>query len=336
MSLRLKGKTLVIQPYPGIGDMLWHLPYLRSIASAVDSGKVSVLTKSRTLAKQWLIADPIVDVVYYGEKDEIFKTAKALRDEKFTNAIVLHGSFTYAAIPFLASIKNRFGYGFGVQKFWLNQKPYLESSLLLTHAIELGEIYMHHLFGDAVVSDRALIVEPSTLKIVRESFKNRKGIRICFGIGASDGFKKWPPDFFAALAIALQKDQPSAEIFLLGSPNEQAEVQLVECKIKTLGGNASLMTHLRINEVFAFIKDASLFVGNDSGLMNAAACLGVPTLGLFGKTKPLDYVANLFPITPYIDNSDSTHKGMYQILPEQVVRKYQEIKPLIAVSSTKS
>lgn len=336
MSLRFKGKTLVIQPYPGIGDMLWYLPYLRSIAAHVDSGKISVLTKSRTLAKQWLIADPIVDAVYYGEKDEILITAKALRDEKFTNAVVLHGSFTYAAVPFLAGIKNRYGYGFGAQRFWLNQKPYLESSLALMHAIELGEIYMHRLFGENVVDNRTLIVEPSTLKAVRESFKNRKGIRICFGVGASDDFKKWPPDFFAALAIALQKNQPSAEIFLLGSPSEQEEAQLVERKIKALGGNASLITHLRINEVFAFIKDASLFVGNDSGLMNAAACLGVLTFGLFGKTKPLDYVPNLFPITPHTYDSDSTHSGMNYILPEQVMEKYEELKTLTAVSSKNS
>lgn len=336
MSEHFRGKTLVIQPYPGIGDMLWHLPQLRSIASSVDSGKISVLTKSRTMAKQWLMADPIIDTIYYCEKDEILNAAKVMRRENFQNSVVLHGSFTYGVIPFLAGIKNRYGYGFKAQKICLNHKPYLESSLALTHALELGEIYMDRLFGNSVVNNREVVVNQSILEAVRKNFKHHRGARICFGVGASDAFKRWPKEFFAELAIALQADQPSAEIFLLGSPGEQEEIKAISEKIRALNGESIPVYTLSISEVFAFIKDAALFVGNDSGLMNAAACLGIPTLGLFGRTRPLHYVQNLFPITPVTSNSDNVQSEMKQILPQQVMEKYAEIKSLIDLGSKKS
>ncbi len=35
----------------------------------------------------------------------------------------------------------------------------------------------------------------------------------------------------------------------------------------------------------AAIQRATMFVGNDSGLMHVAAAAGVPTLGLFGPTQ---------------------------------------------------
>ena len=36
--------------------------------------------------------------------------------------------------------------------------------------------------------------------------------------------------------------------------------------------------------VFALLRRATLFVGNDSGLMHIAAAAGTPTLGLFGPS----------------------------------------------------
>lgn len=46
---------LVIQPLPGIGDMIWHLPHIHAIAAASPNGQVDILTKRRSLADQELI-----------------------------------------------------------------------------------------------------------------------------------------------------------------------------------------------------------------------------------------------------------------------------------------
>ena len=52
--------VLVIQPLPGIGDMVWHIPHLRAIAHHEPEGQVSVLTKPRSLSDQLLASLPEV------------------------------------------------------------------------------------------------------------------------------------------------------------------------------------------------------------------------------------------------------------------------------------
>jgi len=39
------GGTLVIQPLPGVGDAVWHLPHLQSIAAQPKEKAVTLLTK---------------------------------------------------------------------------------------------------------------------------------------------------------------------------------------------------------------------------------------------------------------------------------------------------
>ena len=49
----------VIQPLPGIGDMVWHLPHIRAIAAHAGA-PVTLLTKPRSLADQLLANEPAV------------------------------------------------------------------------------------------------------------------------------------------------------------------------------------------------------------------------------------------------------------------------------------
>ncbi|MBX9697122.1 MAG: glycosyltransferase family 9 protein [Alphaproteobacteria bacterium] len=318
MTRKLEGRTLVIQPYPGIGDMLWHLPQLRAIASLCEDSRVSVLTKSRTLAKQWLQHDPIIDEIYYAEKDEIMKSARLLKEQDFTNSVILHGSFTFGSIPFLASIPNRYGYGFGLQRFWLNRPPFLEASLKALHAIDLAERFTKRFIKEEGTWSRDLFVSDASRERARNEFKDISSPRVCFGIGASDAFKKWPLDAFAELAKQLKDQAPHLAFFVLGAPHEACEVRSLEEKCRIHGVEVVPVTHLPIDDVFALISESSLFVGNDSGLMNASACLGVPTVGLFGVTKPLDYLSNLAPMMP-LGEDHSQNSTMTRILPKHVL-----------------
>ena len=46
----------VVQPLPGIGDMVWHLPHLRAIAAHAGA-PVTLIAKPRSLADQLLTGD---------------------------------------------------------------------------------------------------------------------------------------------------------------------------------------------------------------------------------------------------------------------------------------
>jgi ADP-heptose:LPS heptosyltransferase len=59
--------------------------------------------------------------------------------------------------------------------------------------------------------------------------------------------------------------------------------------LAALPGAVDLGGCLTLPEAAAFLARATLYVGNDSGLMHLAAASGVPTLGLFGPTPVAEY-----------------------------------------------
>ena len=60
-----------------------------------------------------------------------------------------------------------------------------------------------------------------------------------------------------------------------------------------------LVGRLSLPEIAAFLSRATLFVGNDSGLMHLAAAAGAPTLGLFGPTNAAEYAPPAGAPRPY-------------------------------------
>jgi len=72
-----------------------------------------------------------------------------------------------------------------------------------------------------------------------------------------------------------------------------------------------LVGHLDLLTVYACLKQSSLYVGNDSGLMHLAAASDVPTLGLFGPS-PVEQYAPWGPLCDYVHAS----VGFDDIFPE--------------------
>jgi ADP-heptose:LPS heptosyltransferase len=57
----------VIQPKPGIGDVIWHLPFIRAIAAASPGKKVTFLAPPTSGARELLAAEPSVAETLYFE-----------------------------------------------------------------------------------------------------------------------------------------------------------------------------------------------------------------------------------------------------------------------------
>ena len=56
----------VIQVKPGIGDVIWHLPFIRAIAAAAPGGKVVFLAPPSSRAQELLAAEPgVAETIYF-------------------------------------------------------------------------------------------------------------------------------------------------------------------------------------------------------------------------------------------------------------------------------
>ncbi|MGY6532244.1 glycosyltransferase family 9 protein [Glycocaulis sp.] len=108
---------------------------------------------------------------------------------------------------------------------------------------------------------------------------------------AAARFKEWAPEKFAALADALTGPGGALEgahIVIFGGPGDEETARAVSAHLDP-GRTLDLTGQLGILDSGACLGRASLFVGNDSGLMHMAAAAGTPTLGLFGPTDERIY-----------------------------------------------
>jgi ADP-heptose:LPS heptosyltransferase len=114
---------------------------------------------------------------------------------------------------------------------------------------------------------------------------------LALGPTANWGAKQWPAERFAALVQRLTGPGgilEGASVALFGAAGERDSVlpliqSIPEERRIDLLGTCGLAT------AAACLERATLYIGNDSGLMHMAAAAGVPTLGLFGPSSEVFY-----------------------------------------------
>jgi heptosyltransferase II len=323
----------VLQPLPGIGDMIWHLPHIRAIAAHVGS-PVTLIVKPRSAADQLFRAEQAVrDVMWLdrnpeqrrGRHDGPFGLGRFVRDlraRRFDVVYLLHHSQTLAGATMAARIQARFGYGFRLQRLALNRPPFLSASVLRLCPHEQATAWLAAAAIPLDDPEPCLAVDAQAGKKVAGWIG--AGPIVAIGIGSSEPYKQWGAERFAALAAGLiASGWPS--IVLIGG---NAELGLANDIIARLGGQARFV-RLAIGwdlcELAALFVGADFYVGNDTGVMNLAAAVGTSSYGLFGATPPLHHSGRIVPITP--PNGIDMENGMSRITTRTVLAAIAADRP---------
>ena len=119
------------------------------------------------------------------------------------------------------------------------------------------------------------------------------GPLLALGPGSNFIGKQWPAERFATLARRLASGSSplaGARVAILGAPEDRATgAEIAE----SLGNDGvevlDLTAKIDLLACAAVLARATLFVGNDSGLMHMAAASGIATLGLFGPSNEKVY-----------------------------------------------
>ncbi|MGH8586376.1 MAG: glycosyltransferase family 9 protein, partial [Gammaproteobacteria bacterium] len=139
--------TVVIQPLPGIGDMVWHVAHIHNIARASKEGSVTLLAKRRSSADRLFAADPHVESILWLDRNPgrhdghrgMQRLARDLRAGRFAEVWILHSSARYALAALLAGIPRRIGYGRGWQGFFLTHPVRLPKTERHGHPIAMAD-----------------------------------------------------------------------------------------------------------------------------------------------------------------------------------------------------
>lgn len=328
----------VLHPRGGIGDMLWYLPHNHALAKHFADAKLTVIAKPSSKADVLLAADPHIDEVLWiyrrharARPDKFSGDRKALAHERrggrhdgwlgfirlvldwraqdFDAIFIFHRSWRYALAAHLAGIPNRYGFGYKKQRRWLNQAHFLPAHAWqhpAWHQIKLASRFLNTCGIDVPSTQPQLTPNPKHDAWVAQQLQTRSGPFVVLGIGSSAKFKQWGCQHFTELARHCV-ERYQATLILAGGPEEadiQAAIELAVGADKII----SLLQH-DIGQGVALINRCRCYVGNDSGFLNIACSLKLPTIGLFGGTPVLYYSAHILAITPPPGSTKYDHRG---------------------------
>lgn len=303
--------TLVIQPLPGIGDMVWHLPHIEAIARACPEGSITVLTKRRSRADELFDGSSFVHGVLWLERAQsgepagrhdgplgAWRLAADLRGHRFQTVWILHDSPRYALAARLARVPERIGFGTGRQRRFLSDRRILSRTDRHLPTVEKANrlLALHGLAVDPTPSYRP---SDAAMRSIAERFGDRPRPWVGLGIGSSEPFKQWGADRFAALTARLIAET-GGTVFAVGGPAETAMVDAIRSSVggPAAGDPVVPAVGLPLGEAAALARSCDAMVGNDTGLLNLSAATGVTTVGLFGGSPPLTQYPNLVALEP--------------------------------------
>jgi len=295
------GERILIVAPSWVGDAILSEPLVALLREPFEDPCVDVLVPpwcAPVYARMRGIRRIIESPFGHGKLDLAARRrlARELSGEGYTHSFVLPHSWKSALVPFFARIPKRVGYR-GEARWGL-----------LTDARTFDEKAMPRLvdrFAALAMPKGSLVPMPPAPILVPDRVNRATAMRtlhlkadrpaVVLCPGAEYGpAKRWPPNQFAELAAMFLND--GLDVWIVGSPNDRVAADAVRNslgnninKVRDLTGKTDLGTAIDI------LSTASLVVSNDSGLMHAAAAVGVPVLALFGSSSPT-YTPPLSPV----------------------------------------
>jgi heptosyltransferase II len=329
----------VIQPKQGIGDVIWHLPFVRAIAAVSPGGQVTFLAPPTSSARELLAAEPsIAETIYFEHAGSelqrginLIRLAALLRRCRFRKLWILDRTMRPAIAAFLAGIPERIGVGMTSQR-WFITNPGIAQSRFHDFPIDWLVTLLADMQVPLTSTEPNLRLPGDTLAAIGKKFADCPRPWIVLGIGASHPDKEWPAAYWQELLSSL-RELSGGTILLIGGPAHCARAQsLIACTAdaNTLNAGTLNACDLKLIEAAALLAHADLFIGNDSGPLNLAAATGTEAFGFFGATPVLKYSKFIHPIVP---DGGPAPDGLQRISPAQVL---MQIRPYLSLRKARA
>jgi heptosyltransferase-2 len=327
--------TAVIQVKPGIGDVMWHLPFIRAIAAATTEGKITFLAPPTTHAAELLQAEGrIAQTLYFqhggSELQRAINTIRLttlLRRNRYRTVWILDRTLRPAVAAWLAGIPERIGLGLGAQRLFITN-PGLDQR----HYHKLPHGWMVALLEAMDVPNAStepdLTLPPQVIQAVGERYAGLPRPWIVVGVGASHPQKDWSDPYWQEFVGSLRQAATGTVLLIGGLANTERAGRVIA---NSAGAAAVNACDLSVLEAAALLRHADLFVGTDSGPMNLASAVGTPAFAMFGSTPVLNHSRFIHPILP--DHGPAlAPDGMQRISPGNVMAR---IAPYLAAGGVR-
>lgn len=335
-------KILIVAP-SWVGDLVMANALLQILK------KQNSATQIHVLANQYL--QPVLQ--HMAEVDQIiispfghgalqlkqrYLLAKKLRQEKYTQAIILPNSFKSALIPFWAKIPLRTGWRGEMRYCLLNDLRILNPKLLplmVQRFVALGfpkdaKFPENYPWPELQVNPESI---QATLKNLQVKLFDKPVLILCPGAEYGPA-KQWPAEHFAVVAKTMA--QAGWNVWILGSAKDSN----VAAAIHKQSGNVCVdfTGKTDLGSAIDLLSLSNAVVTNDSGLMHVAAALHKKIIAIYGSSSPnftpplakhVTILSKNLPCSPCFKRvcSYGHYNCLKEIQPEQVLTELSHETP---------
>ena len=242
-------KIILVIPYRGIGDLIFHLPLLRGLYRKYKS-KIIVITNSSNKAKLILKKEFSIKKIEYinFQREKQIKNSflflKKINDFK-ADICVLTAPSRRLVIPLLMSNVKK-------KVFFKKDKVRDLSKYIISQSIKI--------FGDIN------FIKKYDLKFSKTKIKGKK---VFLSIDSHHNQNNWREDYFIKFTQKLLVKKKIKKIYINFSPNKKTEFQKILKKFSK-DKKIHFTCGEKFEKIIAIINNCSFIVGNESG----PACLG--------------------------------------------------------------
>lgn len=269
-----------------VGDLIHALPAAAAIRHAFPQARLDWLVDERHRALLDLV--PIIDrrlAIRTSSAASLIDAVRELRRSRYDVALDLQGLLKSAVLARASGAPRVIGF----------PAPMLRERAARIFYTETAGVDATHVIKKNLSLLKALDIQHAAIEFPLEMRKPEiaAAARTRLGIGDAGRFaiinpgaawpnKRWPPVYFAEVAVALKKRHGLSSIVLWGPGEERLAQDVVDASL----GSAAVAPETTLAELVSLAKAATIMVSGDTGPIHMAGAVGTPLVGIYGPTSP--------------------------------------------------
>jgi ADP-heptose:LPS heptosyltransferase len=277
-------KILVVIPHRGIGDIIFHLPLLRSLKERFKT-KLYIISNQNNKAKEILYKENLIKKIIYLNFNRgsfmnyilnFFILKKNINNFKADLTILTDPSKRLVIPLFFSNSKNKIYSGVNTFMDFISNKKHYRKNFLAKNL----DILMTFLKINNARNNYKLNFISNNKDIVK--YKKLKKPWFFINIDSHHNHNNWDLIFFNKIIKKLQKKT----IFINTSPKN---IKLINSlKIEPLKKNIIITSMLSIKQLMKIIYNCELIIGNETGPICLASALNKKVISIYNEnySKP--------------------------------------------------
>jgi ADP-heptose:LPS heptosyltransferase len=276
-----------------IGDLLFSLPFLKALKESTPSTVLHSVIRPHL--KDLLAHSRFVDQLLIREKGvkKSFILLDKLRKNRYDLLITLSRSEECFLLTTLSGARIKAGFARFPWDVGLDLKEGMKGPPSVSNNMRL----LKRLKIEAEKNDYVGLIhipfDKDSEGSARNTFYEIPGryVVISPGTSARRRIKTWEEEKFGDLILQLKERHGLDPVLVGGRDSREVSEKIIEIvrekdKRRKMNHIQNLAGETNLKELCYLLKEASLFVGVDSGIMHLASSFDIPVVGIFGPTDP--------------------------------------------------